>query len=441
MVVGIGFWVIGFSKNSKKLYVLVPLWQILKYFCVNMDNKQIIVIGGGAAGFFGAILAAENNPNTKVILLEKNRTVLNKVRISGGGRCNVTHACFDNKQLAKFYPRGGAFLRPLFNQFNAQNTVEWFENQGVELKKESDGRMFPVSNNSESIAQCLEQKAKQLGIKVMTSFGVNKILFNDNQITGIELQSGEILPADVVLVTTGGNPNINGYQWLMDTGHSIAPPVPSLFTFNVPTSHFHDLAGISVQKASVKVAGKKLIQDGALLVTHWGFSAPAVLKLSAWGARELADLFYDFTAIINWIPDFSENKIREIFLEIKKSNPKKLIQSNQQFELPSRLWKRFCELSEIDENLRWIDLTVKHTNKLIENLMNSSQKVQGKTTFKEEFVTCGGINLSEINHETMESKMVKGLFFAGEVLDIDAVTGGYNFQAAWTTGYVAGKNM
>ena len=406
-----------------------------------MTKKQIIVIGGGAAGFFGAISAAENNPDAKVILLEKNRTVLNKVRISGGGRCNVTHACFDNKQLAKFYPRGGSFLRSLFNQFNAQDTVKWFENQGVELKKEADGRMFPISDNSETIALCLEHKAKKIGIVVMTSFGVNKIIFKNHQITGLELQSGEILPANVVLITTGGNPNITGYQWLMDTGHRIVPPVPSLFTFNVPTSHFHDLAGVSVQKVSVKVAGKKLIQDGALLVTHWGFSAPAVLKLSAWGARELADLTYDFTAIINWIPDVSENKIRQTFDEIKKTNPKKLIQSNQQFELPSRLWKRFCELSEINENLRWIDLTVKHTNKLIENLMNSSQKVQGKTTFKEEFVTCGGIDLSEINPETLESKIIKGLFFAGEVLDIDAVTGGYNFQAAWTTGFVAGKNM
>ncbi len=406
-----------------------------------MTKKQIIVIGGGAAGFFGAIVAAENNPDAKVILLEKNRTVLNKVRISGGGRCNVTHACFDSKQLAKFYPRGGAFLRPLFNQFNVQNTVQWFENQGVELKKESDGRMFPITDNSETIAQCLEQKAKQLGVTVMTSFGVSKINHEDNKITSLELQSGGILPTDSALVTTGGNPNITGYQWLMDLGHTIISPVPSLFTFNVPTSHFHDLAGVSVQKASVKVAGNKLIQDGALLVTHWGFSAPAVLKLSAWGARELADLLYDFTAIINWIPDISEKKIREIFGEIKKTNPKKLVQSNQQFELPSRLWKRFCELSEIDENLRWIDLTIKHTNKLIENLINSSQRVQGKTTFKEEFVTCGGIDLSEINPETLESKLIKGLFFAGEVLDIDAVTGGYNFQAAWTTGFVAGKNL
>ncbi len=406
-----------------------------------MTKKQIIVVGGGAAGFFGAISAAENNPDVKVILLEKNRTVLNKVRISGGGRCNVTHACFDNKQLAKFYPRGGSFLRPLFNQFNVQNTVQWFENQGVELKTESDGRMFPITDNSETIAQCLEKEAKKLGVSVMTSFGVSKINFVDNKIAGLELQSGEILLADSVLITTGGNPNIAGYHWLMDLGHSIIPPVPSLFTINVPTSHFHDLAGVSVQKASVKVAGKKLIQDGALLVTHWGFSAPAVLKLSAWGARELADLYYDFIAIINWIPDVSEKTIKQTFEEIKKTNPKKLIQSNQQFELPSRLWKRFCELSEIDENLRWIDLTVKHANKLVENLINSSQKVQGKTTFKEEFVTCGGIDLSEINPETLESKIIKGLFFAGEVLDIDAVTGGYNFQAAWTTGYIAGKNM
>lgn len=406
-----------------------------------MNKKQIIIIGGGAAGFFGAISAAQNNPDTKIILLEKNRTVLNKVRISGGGRCNVTHACFDNKQLAKFYPRGGTILRPLFNQFNAEDTVKWFENEGALLKKESDGRMFPVTDNSETIAQCLEQKAKELGVTVLTSFGVSKINFTDNQITGIQLQTGEILPASSILVTTGGNPNITGYQWLMETGHTIVSPVPSLFTFNVPTSHFKDLAGVSVQHASVKVAGKKLIQNGALLVTHWGFSAPAVLKLSSWGARDLAELFYDFTAVINWIPDISENKVRQTFEDIKKTNPKKLIQSNQQFELPSRLWKRFCELSEIDENLRWIDLTVKHSNKLIESLMNSSQKVQGKTTFKEEFVTCGGIDLSEINPETMESKILKGLFFAGEVLDIDAVTGGYNFQAAWTTGFVAGKNM
>jgi predicted Rossmann fold flavoprotein len=406
-----------------------------------MSKKQIIVVGGGAAGFFGAIMAAENNPDAKVILLEKNRTVLNKVRISGGGRCNVTHACFDNKQLAKFYPRGGAFLRPLFNQFNAHNTVQWFEKQNVTLKKESDGRMFPITDNSETIAQCLEQKARQLGVEVRTSFGVKSIKISEEKVVGVELLTGEILKTDTLLITTGGNPNLEGYQWLADTGHQIIPPVPSLFTFNVPNSPFLDLAGVSVPHATVKIAGKKLLQDGALLVTHWGFSAPAVLKLSAWGARDLAELYYDFTIVINWIPMTSENMIRETIAQIKKTNPKKLVQSNQQFEIPSRLWKRFCELSEIDENLRWIDISGKHINKLIENLINSFHKVKGKTTFKEEFVTCGGLDLNEINSETMESKIVKGLFFAGEVLDIDAVTGGFNFQAAWTTGFVAGRNL
>ncbi|MCU0467059.1 MAG: NAD(P)/FAD-dependent oxidoreductase [Arcicella sp.] len=406
-----------------------------------MNKKQIIVVGGGAAGFFGAITAAEHNPDAKVILLEKNRTVLNKVRISGGGRCNVTHACFDNKQLAKFYPRGGAFLRPLFNQFNAQDTVKWFEKHQVTLKKEADGRMFPITDNSETIAQCLEQKARQLGIDVRTSFGVKSILISDEKVKGVLLISGETVPADRLLITTGGNPNLDGYQWLIDTGHQVVPPVPSLFTFNVPNSPLLDLSGVSVPHATVKIAGKKLLQDGALLITHWGFSAPAVLKLSAWGARDLAALHYDFNVVINWNPTISENNIRETIAQIKKSNPKKLIQSNQQFDIPSRLWKRFCELSDIDEHLRWIDISGKQINKLIENLINSSHQVKGKTTFKEEFVTCGGIDLNEIHPETMESKIIKGLFFAGEVLDIDAVTGGFNFQAAWTTGFVAGKNL
>ena len=406
-----------------------------------MSRKQIIVVGAGAAGFFGAITAAENNPTAKVTLLEKNRTVLNKVRISGGGRCNVTHDCPDHKKLAKSYPRGGTFLRALFNQFNVQNTIEWFKNEGVTLKTEPDGRMFPITDNSETIAQALEQKARKLGVNVRTSFGVKNILMEDRQVKGLELLDGEIIEAESVLITTGGNPNITGYQWLVDIGHSIIPPVPSLFTFNVPNSPFHELSGVSVPKATVKVAGKKLLQDGALLVTHWGFSAPAVLKLSAWGAIDLAELNYDFQISINWVPDLNENQVREFFLTYKKNNPKKLIQSNQLFDLPARLWKKFCELSEIDENLRWIDLTIKHTNKLVENLLNSSHKVQGKTTFKEEFVTCGGVDLGEINPQTMESKLIKGLFFAGEVLDIDAVTGGFNFQAAWTTGFVAGRSL
>ena len=406
-----------------------------------MSRKQIIVVGAGAAGYFGAITAAENNPTAKITLLEKNRTVLNKVRISGGGRCNVTHACFDNKQLSKFYPRGSAFLRNLFNQFNVTSTVKWFENQGVVLKKEADGRMFPETDSSETIATCLEQKAKKLGVQVITSAGVKRILLEEKTVKAVELLSGEVLPTDTLLITTGGNPQKSGYEWLADLGHHIIEPVPSLFTFNVPNSLFSELSGVSVQKAIARIAGKKIQQEGALLVTHWGFSGPAILKLSAWGARELAEANYEFTALINWIPDVSEKEAREAFAMMKKTSPKKIIQSNALFTLPTRLWKKFCELSEIDENLRWIDISNKSMNKLIENLLNCSQKVQGKTTFKEEFVTCGGIDLAEINPQTMESKIVKNLFFAGEVLDIDAVTGGFNFQAAWTTGFVAGKNM
>ncbi|MDR6562619.1 MULTISPECIES: NAD(P)/FAD-dependent oxidoreductase [unclassified Arcicella] len=406
-----------------------------------MSKKNIIVIGAGAAGYFGAISAAESNPDAKITLLEKNRTVLNKVRISGGGRCNVTHACFDNKQLAKFYPRGGSFLKNLFTQFNAKNTVEWFEKQGVRLKTEPDGRMFPDTDSSETIASCLEEKAKKVGVKVITSTSVKAILTNEKTVTGVELLGGETLPCDALLITTGGNPQKTAYQWLADLGHQIIEPVPSLFTFNVPDSLFTELSGVSVQNASVRIAGKKLQQEGALLITHWGFSGPAILKLSAWGARELAEANYDFTALINWNPEFSENQMRENFLLQKKVSPKKIIQSNPQFSIPSRLWKKLCELSDIDETLRWIDISNKSTNKLIEYLLNCPQKVKGKTTFKEEFVTCGGINLAEVNPHTMESKYIKNLFFAGEVLDIDAVTGGFNFQAAWTTGFVAGKNM
>lgn len=406
-----------------------------------MSKKNIIIVGAGAAGYFGAIIAAESNPDAKITLLEKNRTVLNKVRISGGGRCNVTHACFDNKQLAKFYPRGGSFLKNLFSQFNAKDTVDWFEKQGVTLKTEADGRMFPETNSSETIAHCLETKAKDLGVKVIPSAGVKSVLIDENKVVGVHLLSGEEVVCDALLITTGGNPQEMAYDWISILGHQIKRPVPSLFTFNVPDSLLSELSGVSVPNAVARIAGKKIQQEGALLITHWGFSGPAILKLSAWGARELADINYDFTVLINWIPEFSENQVREHFLLQKKISPKKIIQSNAQFSLPSRLWKKFCELSEIDESLRWIDISNKSINKLVENLLNCPQKVKGKTTFKEEFVTCGGVDLSEINPQTMESKIVKNLFFAGEVLDIDAVTGGFNFQAAWTTGFVAGKNM
>lgn len=406
-----------------------------------MSQKRIVVVGGGAAGFFGAISAASYFQEAEVTILEKNRTVLNKVRISGGGRCNVTHACFDNKKLAKFYPRGGSFLRPLFNQFNAEDTVQWFENLGVKLKEEADGRMFPVTDYSETIASCLEEQTRKLKIKVQTSAGVKSLIIAEGKVTGLELLSGEKLSTDTVLITTGGNPQASGYDWLSSLGHGILSPVPSLFTFNVPGSVFVQLAGVSVPEATARIAGRKLSQSGALLITHWGFSGPAILKLSAWAARELAEMDYKFSLLINWLGETSENEAKETIAQVKKDHPKKLIASNPLFNLPSRLWKLLCSVSEIEDNLRWIDISNKQGNKLTENLINCQHNVNGKSTFKEEFVTCGGINLNEINPLTMESKLISGLYFAGEVVDIDAVTGGFNFQAAWTTGFVAGKNM
>jgi predicted Rossmann fold flavoprotein len=407
-----------------------------------IPKKHIIVIGGGAAGFFGAISAATHFPDAQVTILEKNRTVLNKVRISGGGRCNVTHACFDDKALSKFYPRGGSFLRPLFKQFNANDTVEWFEKQGVKLKTEADGRMFPITDSSETIIDCLLKNIRQKHILVKTSEGVKAIQPpKKNGFWEIELLSGAKIEADAILITSGGNPQTTGYQWLADLGLKIIEPVPSLFTFNVPNSPFLSLSGVAVPQASVRIAGKKLMQTGALLVTHWGFSGPAVLKLSAWAARELAEMNYQFTLLINWLGEVTETQLRENLAEYKKQNPKKQIASNALFNLPSRLWKMLTQLSEVGEELRWIDISPKQLNKLVENLINCPQQVNGKSTFKEEFVTAGGIDLAEINPETMESKQHKGLFFAGEVLDIDAVTGGFNFQAAWTTAFVAGKNM
>ncbi len=405
---------------------------------LSMNQQQIVVIGGGAAGFFSAIQAASAYPKAQVIILEKNRTVLNKVRISGGGRCNVTHACFDDKKLAKFYPRGGSFLKPLFKRFNPQATIAWFEARGVLLKTEADGRMFPTTDDAETIASCLENESIKRGVRVQMSAGVQTIV-PQNPGFLLQLLDGSTLLATHVIVTTGGNPSAQGYNWLAVLGHPIVPPVPSLFTFNTPEGHFKDLAGISVPQAQVRMAGKKLKQSGALLLTHWGFSGPAVLKLSAWGARELAEVHYECTLLINWNEDNTENSVKEQFDLAKKIHPKRQIQSHALFGIPTRLWKRLCELSEIAENCRWIDVSMKQYHKLVENLLNCPQHVKGKTTFKEEFVTCGGVDLASINPETLESKHVKGLYFAGEVLDIDALTGGFNFQAAWTTGYIAGS--
>lgn len=405
-----------------------------------MSGLRIVVIGGGAAGFFGAITAAETFPNATVTILEKNHSVLNKVRISGGGRCNVTHACFDNRQLVKQYPRGEKPLRLLLNQFDASATVRWFECRGVELKTEADGRMFPTSNTSETIVDCLLNTARRLGIRVRTSCGVSALrrTATDWQ---IQLLTGEPLNADRVLIATGGYPHLSSYGWLPEQTGSLLSPVPSLFTFNVPNSPLLPLAGVSVKDAKVYVVGTKQEQRGPLLLTHWGFSGPAVLRLSAWAARELAAVDYRFRLRINWLPTLNDAELRSILQDFRQQNGRRQVTSQNPFGLPTRLWQALTSEAEIAETQRWADLPAKPLNRLTDRLANSQFQVAGKSLFKEEFVTCGGIDLDSLHSQTLESKEQKGLFFAGEVLNVDGITGGFNFQNAWTTGYIAGKSI
>ncbi len=405
----------------------------------------VVVIGGGAAGFFGAITCAQQNPKAKVLLLEKTSKLLSKVRVSGGGRCNVTHHCFVPSVLSQHYPRGAKQLKDAFKVFGAQETIDWFSQRGVELKTEADGRMFPTTDNSETIVNCLMAEAKKAGVQIRTSTGVEKITAANNA-SGLPefqllLNSGATLQADSVLVCTGGNPKSQGYDWLRSLGHDILVPVPSLFTFNVPSSPLKELQGVSVPHARVRVAGQKLEYEGPLLVTHWGYSGPAVLKLSAWGARFFHEQQYNFTALINWIPEHTEESLRENLLQYRQAHPKKVVSTNPMFGLPQRLWKSLTQLAEVPAEIRWAELPGKNTNKLVEALLRLPMEVKGKTTFKEEFVTCGGVALNQVNMKTMESRVQPGLYFAGEVLDIDGITGGFNFQAAWTTGYLAGSAM
>ncbi|MTI31941.1 NAD(P)/FAD-dependent oxidoreductase [Xanthovirga aplysinae] len=403
-------------------------------------NPKIYIIGGGAAGIFGAINTKIHFPMAEIVVLEKSSKLLSKVKVSGGGRCNVTHACFENSQLVKFYPRGNKSLRKPFNQFSTQETVDWFEKRGVKLKTEEDGRIFPTSNNSQTIIDCLLQECEKLGISINKSVGVESISVVNERFQ-IHVKGGQFFKADRILIATGGQSKAQAYDWLSQLNHHIKDPVPSLFTFNVPDSDFKDLAGISVPHAQVKILGSKLNDCGPLLITHWGFSGPAVLKLSAWGARELHLRDYNFSIHINWLGEVSEEGLKDQLLQFKKEHPKKVISSNPLFDLPRRLWARLVDTALISNEKRWVDISKKQFNKLIEGLIRSEFKVKGKTTFKEEFVTCGGISLKDINLQTMESKKQPGIFFAGEVLDVDGVTGGFNFQHAWTSAFIASKNI
>ncbi|MEL7038129.1 MAG: NAD(P)/FAD-dependent oxidoreductase [Cyanobacteria bacterium J06592_8] len=403
---------------------------------------KVVVIGGGAAGFFGAIACANSHPHTDVILLEAGHQLLAKVRISGGGRCNVTHACFDPAQFVQNYPRGGKALRGAFSRFQAKDTVAWFTEQGVSLKIEDDGRMFPTTDNSETIVNCLIQTAKAAGVKIKTKARVTEIKANSKENYStfeILLSSGEKLFCDRLLLATGSNPS--GYRFTQKLGHKIIRPVPSLFTFNIRDERFKDLAGISVNSAKIKLPKAKLEQTGPLLITHWGLSGPAVLKLSAWGARFLQDCRYQTPLIINWLPQSNPEVLREELLAVKSQLPQRLVTGSCPVMIPRRLWKQLTQIVGIDEQKRWAELSNKVVNQLVKELTQGEYQVTGKGVFKEEFVTCGGVSLKEVNFQTMESRCCPDLYFAGEILDIDGVTGGFNFQSAWTTGWLAGQAM
>lgn len=406
-----------------------------------MNSKHILVIGGGAAGFFAAINCAQLHNNCIVTLLEKSSKLLSKVRVSGGGRCNVTHACFDNSLLIKNYPRGEKELRNAFSRFSVTDTIKWFEKRGVELKAEADGRMFPITDKSETIVNCLMQEAEKAGVIIKLNVDISEIIKNDNSSFTLKANGGSIFECDRLIIATGGNSKDTAYDWLKKLGHTIIKPVPSLFTFNIPDNPITKLMGVSVPLAKVRVLGTKIETEGPLLITHWGMSGPAILKASAWGARQLSDLNYNFTTQINWLPKYTEEKLRIEFANQRFENPSKLIFKNCPVELPKRLWEYFVNKAVIPETTRWADLPKKNANILITIIINDEYKVQEKTTFKEEFVTCGGVSLKEIDFGTMQSKLVPNLYFAGEIMDVDGITGGFNFQNAWTSGWIAAQSV
>ena len=398
-------------------------------------TANVIIVGGGAAGFFTAINIAEKSPHLKIIILERSKEVLTKVKISGGGRCNVTHAQFDPKELTLNYPRGEKEMLGPFHRFMTGDTVDWFENRGIQLKAEDDGRMFPVSDSSQTIVDCFVMEAERRGIEVLKKHLVKSIKKLEDQ-WSVRTSEGDFV-SDHLLIATGSNTKV--WAILESLGHTIVPPVPSLYTFKIEDERISNLPGVS-NHASVKVLdgnGKSILEsEGPLLITHWGMSGPAILKLSAWGALQLHDLEYQFKIKVNWLPNYSEEKILKKLRNIKKEFNKKSVTGNSQFELPKRLWQSIAKSAGIPQEFSWAELTNVKLQKLSEQLTKSVFEVNGKSTFKEEFVTAGGVNLKEVNFKRFESKIHKNLFFAGEVLNIDAITGGFNFQNAWTGGFI-----
>ncbi|MEO6405754.1 MAG: NAD(P)/FAD-dependent oxidoreductase [Ferruginibacter sp.] len=406
-----------------------------------MQKKQLVVIGGGAAGFFCAVNAARIHPHIQVTLVEKTSKLLSKVKVSGGGRCNVTHACFSMADMIKKYPRGSAFLKKAFHHFFTTDTIAWFESRGVKIKAEDDGRMFPVTDNSQTIIDCLLSEASKYKVQIMMNAEVKEIFKTKQKGQSdrftIILKNENVLNADYVCIASGGYAKYSQFEWINKLGHHIASPVPSLFTFNLPGNKITSLMGIAVENVQVKIAGTKLQQQGPLLITHWGLSGPAILKLSAWGAGILAEKNYNYQVVINWLPEYHENSMIEKLQGFRFSLASQKIVNRNPFLLPSRLWEYFLSEVALSVEMRWADLPAKTQNKLAKILCAQEFEVKGKTTFKEEFVTAGGVELSEINASSMQSKLVPGLYFAGEAMNVDGITGGYNFQHAWTSGWIA----
>ena len=409
-----------------------------------MKQKHLVVIGGGAAGFFTAINASAMNPGLKVTILEKSSKLLSKVSVSGGGRCNVTHACFDIEEMIKRYPRGTHFVRKAFHQFFTGDTIAWFLERGVALKTEADGRMFPVTNTSSTIVECLLKEAALHHVEIVTNAGVSAIeaaAGDGNAGFCLHITGRENIHADFVCIACGGYPKDAQFAWIKALGHTIHSPLPSLFTFNMPGNAVTALMGVSVPDAVVKIKGTNLKEQGPLLITHWGMSGPVILRLSAWGAKELSERHYHFEISVNWLPRYTEHLLRQEWNDLRLQHAARKMHAVNPFALPARLWQYLLDQAGVDKEQRWSSLPGKQQNELIRLLTMQEFEVKGKTTFKEEFVTCGGVALSEVDVNTMQSKKQPGIYFAGEVLDVDGITGGFNFQHAWTSGWIAGRGV
>lgn len=402
------------------------------------SNYDVIIVGGGAAGVFSAINTAKNNQHLNIAILEKTTQLLSKVKVSGGGRCNVTHACFEPKELVKFYPRGSKELLGAFYQFQPTDTINWFKERNVELKTEIDGRMFPVTDNSQTIIDCFTNELTKYNIDIFYNTKVEHISKNHQKFELITNQNS--FKTTKLLITTGGFNKLEHYQFITQLGITIEPPTPSLFTFNLPNNPITELQGIATP-AKVKLLGTKFEEQGALLITHWGMSGPVILKLSAWASKVLNEKNYEFDFMINWLLDKKDDDLNEIYQLNKQHYGSKKVINQFEFGLPKKLAAYLINKAGIGDDDKWADVSKKQLNKLTETLLRDTYHSSGKTTFKSEFVSCGGVKLNEINFKTMESKKIPNLYFAGEVLDVDALTGGFNFQAAWTTGWIAGQEL